>query len=51
MPKMQRSLQESHVDVPVVPDRDIITSRKPDDLEAFVGKIVEEVSEGVHERA
>ena len=39
------------VDKEVVTDRGIITSRKPDDLEAFVAKIVEEVSEGVHERA
>jgi len=48
---MQPSLQESHLHHPVVSDRDIMTSRKPDDLEAFVGKIVDEVSEGVHERA
>lgn len=29
----------------------IITSRNPDDLEAFVAKIIEEVEEGRHERA
>ncbi len=37
-------------DEKVVTDKGIITSRSPDDLEAFVGKIVEEVEEGRHER-
>jgi len=38
------------VDKEVATDRGIITSRKPDDLNAFVAKIVEEVEEGRHER-
>jgi protease I len=37
-------------DEKVVADKGIITSRSPDDLEAFVDKIVEEVQEGRHER-
>jgi protease I len=34
----------------VVTDEGIITSRSPDDLPAFVDKIVEEIQEGPHER-
>ena len=30
-------------------DQGLVTSRKPDDLEAFVSKVLEELSEGVHE--
>jgi protease I len=37
-------------DKEVVTDQGIITSRSPQDLEAFVAKIVEEVQEGRHER-
>lgn len=37
-------------DSQVVTDKGLVTSRKPDDLEAFVGKIVEEIREGRHER-
>ncbi|AUG54392.1 type 1 glutamine amidotransferase domain-containing protein [Thalassospira marina] len=37
-------------DSKVVCDQAIITSRNPNDLDAFVGKIVEEVSEGKHAR-
>lgn len=39
------------VDEPVVADNGVVTSRRPDDLEAFVGKIVEEIEEGRHRRA
>lgn len=37
-------------DSAVVNDKGVITSRKPDDLPAFVAKIIEEVNEGRHER-
>lgn len=37
------------VDEEVHVDQGLVTSRKPDDLEAFNAKIVEEVAEGVHE--
>jgi protease I len=39
------------IDQPVVTDNGIVTSRTPDDLPAFVAKIVEEVREGGHRRA
>lgn len=39
------------VDKEVVVDQGIITSRSPKDLDAFVGKIIEEVQEGRHQRA
>ena len=35
----------------VVVDEGIVTSRKPDDLPAFIAKIVEEVQEGEHARS
>lgn len=38
-------------DSAVVVDEGIVTSRKPDDLPAFIAKIVEEVEEGRHDRA
>jgi protease I len=38
------------VDSEVVVDNGIITSRSPDDLPAFVSKIIEEVEEGKHYR-
>ena len=37
------------VDREVVVDRGLVTSRGPQDLEAFCSKLVEEVAEGVHE--
>lgn len=36
-------------DAPVVCDEALITSRNPDDLPAFIAKIIEEVEEGRHE--
>ncbi len=38
------------VDKEVVTDKGIITSRSPDDLPAFVSKIIDEVREGRHDR-
>jgi len=38
------------VDQEIAIDNGIITSRSPDDLEAFVAKIIEEVREGEHKR-
>jgi protease I len=38
------------VDQEVVVDQGLITSRQPDDLPAFVAKIIEEVQEGRHGR-
>lgn len=37
-------------DAEVVADKGVITSRNPDDLPAFVAKIIEEIGEGLHER-
>ncbi|TMH04234.1 MAG: protease, partial [Betaproteobacteria bacterium] len=33
-------------DEPVVVDRGLVTSRKPDDLPAFNAKMIEEIAEG-----
>jgi protease I len=38
------------VDKEVVADQGIITSRSPQDLPAFVAKIIEELGEGIHRR-
>ncbi|MGY9045484.1 hypothetical protein P775_02475 [Puniceibacterium antarcticum] len=37
-------------DVEVVADKGIVTSRNPNDLKAFVAKIIEEIEEGRHDR-
>jgi protease I len=37
------------VDEEVVTDGGLVTSRKPDDLPAFISKTIEEIAEGVHE--
>jgi len=38
------------VDEPVVADRGLVTSRKPDDIPAFNRKMLEEIAEGKHSR-
>jgi protease I len=38
------------VDKEVVVDRGIVTSRSPDDLKAFVPRIIDEVREGRHQQ-
>lgn len=37
-------------DSEVVTDKGVVTSRKPEDLPAFVAKIIEEINEGKHQR-
>jgi protease I len=51
-PSLQTDLRNagaSWVDEEVHVDEGLVTSRKPDDLEAFGAKLVEEIAEGVHE--
>jgi protease I len=38
-------------DKEVVVDNGLVTSRSPKDLEAFNKKLIEEISEGIHEHA
>jgi len=51
-PSLQTDLRNAGanwVDEEVHVDQGLVSSRKPDDLEAFNAKIVEEIAEGVHE--
>jgi deglycase len=51
-PSLQTDLRNAGaewVDEEVHVDQGLVSSRKPDDLEAFCSKIVEEFAEGVHE--
>src|SRR5215218_9219358 len=51
-PSLQTDLRNAGatwVDEQVVVDQGLVTSRKPDDLEAFNAKMVEELAEGPHE--
>jgi protease I len=50
-PSLQTDLRNAGatwVDEEVVVDQGLVTSRKPDDLEAFNAKMVEEIAEGKH---
>jgi len=52
-PSLQTDLRNAGaewVDKEVVVDSGLTTSRKPDDLEAFCAKTIEELAEGRHER-
>jgi protease I len=51
-PSLQTDLRNAGaewVDEEVHVDQGLVSSRKPDDLEAFKAKVVEEIAEGVHE--
>ncbi|MBJ7471529.1 MAG: type 1 glutamine amidotransferase [Solirubrobacteraceae bacterium] len=50
-PSLQTDLRNAGAewtDAPVVVDQGLVTSRKPDDLDAFSAKVVEEIAEGSH---
>ncbi len=52
-PSIQTDLKNAGaqwVDEPVVTDKGLVTSRKPDDLPAFCNKMIEEIAEGRHIR-
>lgn len=51
-PSLQTDLRNAGaewVDAEVHVDEGLVSSRKPDDLEAFTAKIIEEFAEGFHE--
>ncbi len=51
-PSLQTDLRNAGakwVNEPVVVDRGLVTSRKPDDIPAFNRKMIEEFAEGIHE--
>lgn len=51
-PSLRKDLENAGatwVDKEVVVDQGLVTSRNPDDLPAFNRKLVEEISEGIHE--
>jgi protease I len=53
-PSLKTDLKNAGVDwrdKEVVVDHGLITSRSPQDLEAFNRKLLEEIKEGVHEHA
>jgi protease I len=53
-PSVQTDLKNAGVnweDKEVIVDRGLVTSRSPEDLEAFNKKLLEEIREGVHEHA
>ena len=53
-PSLQTDLKNAGahwVDQEVVVDNGLVTSRRPDDLEAFNKKMIEEIAEGVHHEA
>lgn len=50
-PSLRKDLENAGahwVDEEVVVDQGLVTSRKPDDLDAFIRKTIEEIREGVH---
>lgn len=52
-PSLQTDLKNAGaqwVDEPVVVDNGLVTSRKPDDISAFNGRMIEEFAEGRHTR-
>lgn len=51
-PSLQTDLKNAGVqweDKEVIVDNGLVTSRKPDDLEAFNSKMIEEIGEGMHD--